>query len=404
MRVLFILPRFPYPLYKGDQLRCYFFLSELSKYHQVHLICLSDIGISENWRVEIAPFCKSIQIINLSKKKIIFNLLKGIFNRKPFQSNYFQSKKFNSAILETIEKEKIEICFFQLIRTASSDLIQSIKRKFPNTKLVLDFMDSLSSGMKKRALLGPWYEKGISRIEANRLINYEYKLGKLFDICTIISKSDWEQLPPEVKENTRIVPNGVSEGFFQKREKPILIDLRNEHYPILIFTGNMNYRPNIDAAIYLVKQILPRLNEKYPKTLVYIAGIDPSQEVKFLTSDQVVVTGFVPDLRIYLSKAHIFVSPLFLGSGLQNKLLEGMAMGLPVITTTLTWKSLGGEPDKDLLIADTVDEFIRQITKCLQNPNWALQIGLNGQKYTHENFNWERWGNYLNEIFLNLKK
>jgi len=395
------LPRFPFPIFKGDKLRSYYFLRELSKYHEIHLVCLSDETILPEWKNEIELYCKSITIIYSTQWDIFLNLFKSIFSSKPFQVHYFKSDKIKSAIENIIYKEAIDVCYTQLIRMTENipfPLIRNIRGR--RLVLFLDYMDALSAGMEKRATNSSWYEKPFAKIEAKRLKNYEAEIGKEFDKCAMISISDFKELPQIIQDKTFILPNGVANDFFEEYNRhPKNL---NSNSPIIIFTGNMNYRPNIDAAIFLVKQVGQILIKKFPEIIIYIVGVDPTYEVRNLASQNVIVTGFVPDMKEYLKKAHVFVSPLFLGSGLQNKLLEAMAIGLPVITTPLTQKSLGGIENQDLLVANDAQTFADLINKCFHNQSWAQQIGDNGREYVSRNFRWESWGIKLNDVLTEL--
>jgi glycosyltransferase involved in cell wall biosynthesis len=251
-------------------------------------------------------------------------------------------------------------------------------------------MDAFSAGMARRAELTPWPLKLIVRNEARRLARYEAALAPAFQALTIISEADRDQLSPAVAQRVQIVPNGVNRAFLQPpAEQPKPIDL--------IFTGNMSYYPNVQAAKYLVQELLPALADV--SLNVFLVGTSPSSQVKALANEQVTVTGYVADLRPYLAQAKLFVAPLFSGSGLQNKLLEAMGMHVPVITTPNAHRALGGEPDKTLAVCKDKAAFVASIHRLLASPREAERMGAAGHAYVVRNYDWQVFNQQLEAIF-----
>jgi sugar transferase (PEP-CTERM/EpsH1 system associated) len=388
MKILVALSRFPYPIDKGDKLRAFYQIQGLSKYHEVHLVCIADKMPSPAEFNEVKQYCKSIEIIEMGKVQSIFNLFLGLFNTLPFQVNYFKSNRMKRAIERLLKAHSIDMCYVQLIR-----LVDNIPFRL-NTKYYLDYMDALSEGMFKRVKLSKWYEKPFVKLEAKRLKSFEARAFYYFNGYSIITESDATAFPLDIKKRLDIIPNGISSGFFNFRSFP-----KEKSYDI-IFTGNMGYHPNVQASKYLVNKILPLMNKQDVK--ICLSGTSPSVEVQKLESEKVIVTGFVHDIRDYLAKAKIFVAPLFSGSGLQNKLLEAMAMGIPTITTSLANAALGAKPGQEILVCDDEEAFAKAIHQLLSDPEYAKEIGSKGRLYIQKNFNWDVSNDMLEKAFKRI--
>jgi sugar transferase (PEP-CTERM/EpsH1 system associated) len=388
MKILIALSRFPYPIDKGDKLRAYYQIRHLSRKNDLYIVCLSDSDPSQEDIVHVRQYCRELVLIKHASSKRLTNLCFSIFNSKPFQVNYFSSPEMKSKIRGLIIKKKIDLCYVQLIRLAENIPFGL------GCKYYLDYMDAFSEGMKRRYAYSGWYEKPVVSIEAGRLKNYEQYVFDLFDGCSVISRADAESFNEKQKRKLDIIPNGVNEDFF--------VEVQADKTYDIIFTGNMNYHPNILACKFLVRNILPRLRKIIPGVKICLAGTDPHSDVSALAGPNVVVTGYVKDLRTYLSGSKLFVAPLFSGSGLQNKLLEAMAAGLPVITTSLAAQALKATSGKDLLICDEESQFAEAISLLLADKEKAASIGTAGRRFVKENFSWKHNNEMLEDCFLRL--
>ena len=157
----------------------------------------------------------------------------------------------------------------------------------------------------------------------------------------------------------------------------------------LVFTGNMGYPPNVNSVIYLCEKILPIVREKIPEIKIMFAGASPDPKVKAVNSKNVKVTGWVDDIRECYAKAKIFIAPMQIGTGLQNKLLEAMAMNIPCITSPLANNALEAKNGKEIIIGDSPEEYAEKIIYFLEHKNEADKIAENGYNFVHKNYNWE---------------
>lgn len=385
MRLLVALPRFPWPLEKGDKLRAWYQLKGLAQNHEIHLVCLSEDSVSENDLAQVG-FCKSVQVVQLPKSRIILNLFGALFNSLPFQVNYYKSSRMRQIIAETIQKEKIEASFVQLIRLGENLPFEA------GSFWVLDYMDTFSIGMKQRISESKFWLRPLVKSEARRLTAYETAIAAKFDEMTIISERDAEGLPNLIRPHLHIIPNGVSDTFFEQLPIPKEKDFD------LIFFGNMGYHPNVQAARWLMEEVMPILHQKgrFPK--ICIAGARPAAVIKAFEGPNVTVTGFVDDIRKYVLRSKISVAPLVGGQGLQNKLIEAMALGIPVVTTPLSNSALGATPNKQLLVAESPEAFAHAIIELLDNPTKCEKLVLEGRNFVEENFRWQAMNAKLERV------
>lgn len=387
MKVAVVLTRVPFPLMKGDKLRAYYQIKELAKKHDVYLFCLNYKDEEIKAREELSKYCKTIHIEKLNLFTSLFRVGLSIFGNLPFQTAFYDSKTAKKKFKSFIEENKIELCYFQFVRLAP--YAKKIK-----TKKVLDFQDTLSMNMKRRADKSRLLEKFLFRIEAKRLAKYESEMFNLFDSLTIITEADRELLQSPRKKEVHIIPNGVAESYFtypQPEEKTF----------DLLFSGAMSYAPNIDAAEYLIKEIMPLVWEKKPNVKIAIAGGGVPVSLKKMANEKIIMPGWVNDMKEYYSQSKIFIAPMQIGTGLQNKLLEAMAMKMPCITSPLANYALKAKDKEEILIANTAREYADYIIELLDNKELAQNIANKGKDYVFNQYSWQTNCEKLSEIFMN---
>lgn len=383
MKILVILSRVPYPLEKGDKLRAFHQIKSLSKNNEVFLFALNDIPLHKDARSVLESFCKKVIICKISKISIFINLIKAFFSGKPFQVGYFYNSKAQKKIDEIIEIEKPDHIYCQLVRVTEYVRHSAIRK-------TVDYQDALSTGQERRKINAPFYKRFVFHMEAERLKKYEVEIFDDFNNKTIIAEQDREMIQHTQKNKIFIVRNGVDMEYF----KPVLQEKNSD----LVFTGNMNYPPNVDAAVFLAKKVLPLLLEKYPEFKLKIAGASPAPAVQELASEHIEITGWVDDMRTCYAESKIFIAPMQLGSGLQNKLLEAMSMQIPCITSLLANNSLQATGNKEILIGKTPEEYANHIFFLLENPEKAMAIAQNGYDFVKNNYSWDKHNAILEKI------
>jgi glycosyltransferase involved in cell wall biosynthesis len=308
-----------------------------------------------------------------------------LFSDKPFQVHYFFQSHANKKINRSIKEFSPDHIYCQLIRT--TEYVKNIL-DIPKT---LDFMDAFNAGHRRRIQRSSWFMRILLREEAKRLVAYENLIFDYFDHHVIISAPDRKLLFHPLRDKVVVIPNGVDSSFFTPDSSIVPVH-------DLVFTGNMSYPPNVDCAIYIVHEVLPLVIQKKPGTRLLIAGANPTLAVKKLEGDNVVVSGWMEDIRDAYRESKIFIAPMQMGTGLQNKLLEAMSMNLPCITTSLAADALGGINGEHYLLGDNATQVAHHILDLLDNPEKAKSLAQRGHSFVLSHFDWEKTVDQLDKL------
>ena len=375
MKIFVLLPRIPYPLEKGDKLRAYNQIKQLSKNNEIVLCALNDNPkVDEQQAFQaLQPYCSSINFIKLSKPRILSGLTMAFFKGLPMQCGYFYNGKAARKVDELIAKHQPDMLFGQLVRVA-----EYIRQK--DIPKAIDYQDVFSYGMKRRRDIANFLTRPVFNMEYKRLCRYEATVFDAFDVKTIISEPDRDLIPHPKKDEILIIPNGVDHEFFKPQQQEKKYDI--------VFTGNMSYAPNVNAVDYLSNEILPIVWKQIPEAKMYIAGATPDPKVKKAASDHIIVSGWLDDIRDAYAQSRVFIAPMRIGTGLQNKLLEAMSMGLPAITSPLANASLGAKPNEEILVGNNAEELAQHIITLLTDQEKASQIAQAGFDFTNRVYDW----------------
>ncbi|HMN05658.1 MAG TPA: glycosyltransferase [Flavobacteriales bacterium] len=386
MKLLVVLSRMPYPLEKGDKLRAYHLVKRLAENNEVYLFCLSDRRTRPEHEEHLREFCSHLQVVRIPWWRILLRLVTAPFSRLPFQVSYFHHGHAQQAIDQVMATFGPDHVLCQLVRTT-----EYVRHRYGLPK-TLDYMDTLSKGVERRAGNAFFPFKHLLKAETRRLIRYENLMFDLFDNQVIISAQDRDLLYHPDRDRMVVVPNGVDTEYFQPR-------VQEKEYDLL-FTGNMNYPPNIDSAHYLVHRVLPLVQAVRPETTLLIAGVDPDQRVRRLAAHnaQVTVSGWVKDIRTAYASAHIFVAPMQIGTGLQNKLLEAMAMEMPCVTSHLANNAIGATPGEAILIGHEPEEYAKHILHLLDHATDRERLAREGNRFVRNNFDWDAAAGRLGKL------
>ena len=375
MKLLVILPRVPFPVEKGDKLRAYHQLRCLSAKHEIHLITLNDAKLHPDAEYELKKYCKSVHILTLRPMGLLSNLFWAFFTGRPLQIGYFHRFSIKKEIKNLVAIIQPDHLYCQLARTA--EYASGID--IPKT---IDYQDVFSVGLQRRLPDLPFWKRPFFAMESERMARYEETIFYQFNHHTIIAQPDRDLLPFNGRDKVLIVPNGVDFSYF-------IPDFEVEKRYDLVFTGNMAYPPNIMAVEFLVKKILPIVWEHRPSTNLLIAGTTPHLKVRALSESRILVTGWLKDIRPAYSASRIFIAPMQIGTGLQNKLLEAMAMGLPCITSYMANEALVAKPGIDVLIGENPVEYAHHILALLKDPEEAKKLSAHGFQFVKSHYDWE---------------
>ena len=374
MKLLVLTSRFPLPLDKGDKLRIYYQLKELSKHFNIVLVSITDkIPVQENLN-DLKSMCKSVYIIRHGKLNASLNTLLSIvsFKKTAAQCAYFYSKKINNKIDSIISAEAPDQIYCQLLRT-----YQYVKDvEIPKT---LDLMDAFSTGAAMRSVEGSFIHKWFWKRESELLKTAESEAVQFFDNTTVISQLDKVRLS-HVK-GLKVVNNGINSTFFKKCNNPAIYDA--------VFVGNLGYYPNISAVKYIAGKIIPGYQSMYKHSLmVNIVGPN-SIKIKAWESNGLNIGGWYEDVKEGFCSGRVFLAPIFEGIGQQNKILEAMAIGIPCITTPDVAKALGMEHGNQLLTAETAKSFCICINHLLSNKKFEKELVQRAQQFVRSNYKWK---------------
>lgn len=330
----------------------------------------------------------------------LFNAARAVPSNRPLQSVYSWNPKLAAqlkALLSTYDVLQVE-------HLRGSAYGTFIKSQFPSMRVVWDSVDCISYLFKQASSRsGSLFGKLVTRFELGRTRSAEGRLVGAFDHVLVTSATDKNALLDIVPQGVNPAPitvlsNGVDQDYFR-------VNPQIERDPdTLVFSGKMSYHANVSMVMYLYNEIMPRLWEKRPSLRLVVVGKDPAASIrKMADSARVVVTGTVADLRPYLWKSVGAVVPLVYGAGVQNKILEAMATGTPVITNSKVLASLSVTPGKELLVADSADEFARSVLQLIEDPILQKNVGQAGLDYVQRHHNWMESARNMVQIYESLR-
>ncbi len=392
MKLAVLASRFPYPIDKGDKLRLYYQLKDLSKVFEIVLITLTDETEDlEKWKEEIRPYCSKIHTVHLSKIYSRVGVIKSLFQKEiPAQVSYFYNRKAHKEIEEIVKLEKPDGLYVQLSRMAP----YSLNIKLPK---VIDLMDAFSEGAKVRSENVSFYLRWFWKREARLMKLYEIYLASRFDESTIISQLDQERLS-YVNEDIKVINNGISEYFTQ----PKLSQISPEYD--LVFVGNMGYYPNVKAINYYQVEILKAYKKKNDNNIPTLNIVGPSGDDLPISYEEVTYSGWYDDVRDGYYSGKVFIAPIFEGIGQQNKILEAMALGIPCITTPDVAQAIQANNNEHLIICRSAIEFYNAINLLLDSTETRDKLIQNAKALVLSKYQWSSINNNLTNLITTTIK
>jgi sugar transferase (PEP-CTERM/EpsH1 system associated) len=369
----------------------------LRAYHQVRALCeqghnvtLLSLGTpsSPGDQEEMEKWCARVLSVPLSQNRARLNMGLGLFSTMPLQVSHYKSAAFRRILEGTLAKEDFDAIHVALIRM----LPYVWKLDAGPVPVVVDLIDSLTLNLedRRRTLKGPL--RLAFEMEYRRVRSYERRVVQHFAALAVSSPADKEALGGG--SNISVVPNGVDLGRF-----PFRADADRDA-ETLIFTGNMGYGPNEEAVVWFVNEVWPLLRQERPDLKFLVVGTNPGERVQALASKAgVQVLGGVPDVGEYLGRATVAVASMRSGSGIQNKVLEAMSAGAPVVATSIANRGVGAVRDRDLVVADTPHRFARAVASLLDNTQKRTELAKAGRAYVEQHFRWEEHAQKLADMY-----
>ncbi len=361
--ILFLVHRIPFPPNKGDKIRSFHILDYLSRHYRVHLGTFVDA--KDDWQHvgKVKEYCASSCFVGLRPLAGKMKSLRGLISGQAMTLPYYASARLSNWVRRTVREHSIN-----RILVFSSAMAQFVLgRRFEHARRIIDFVDVDSDKWRQYAQTKPWPLSWIYQRESRKLLRYEKRVAGSFDGSLFVSAAEvdvFSGLSGFSKDSLGYLSNGVDTAYFSPdNEYANPFAGRNK---VLVFVGAMDYWANVEAVAWFAREILPALRPEYPDLQFYIVGSRPAETVQRLkVLPGVVVTGAVPDVRPYLHFASAVVVPLRIARGIQNKVLEAMAMAKPVVATRQALEGLNLSPGREVFEANGVRDFARRLRDIL---------------------------------------
>ncbi|MCF4007789.1 TIGR03087 family PEP-CTERM/XrtA system glycosyltransferase [Rheinheimera sp. UJ63] len=366
-KLLFLCQRPPYPADKGDKIRSFNVMRELSQYFEIHLGALTETQNELQYTKALHQWCASVQLVYLPQWQRKLQALQCLFIGKPITKGWF----FNQALQKWVNQQQNKQ--FDSVLVYCSSMAQYIEQSvWQSTNCVIDFVDVDSAKWREYAARSSQLKSWLYQREARLLERYEqYICSNLVRAAFLVSEAECARLqqPANCQAHIGYYANGVDLAYYQPQSNVLL------HSHDIVFTGAMDYLPNIDAVQWFVLHCWPAIQQCSPNARLVIVGSNPAKSIKKLMANpNIIITGQVPDVRPYLANAALAIAPMQLGGGIKNKVLEAIAMSRPMVVSTLATQGLKLPNDPALIVADSAEETIAGCLHFLQHPCASEQL------------------------------
>ena len=381
--LLYLVHRMPYPPDKGDKVRSYHLLKHLAARHRVFLGTFMDDPDDARHIDTLRSICAGLHVAPLNPRNARLASLAGLWRGQALTLRYYHNAALQRWVADTLARERIDAAV-----VFSSSMAQYAERR-PALPMLVDLVDVDSAKWSDYAGAHRWPLSWLYRRESQHLLAYERAIVAQAAGAFLVTAKEvdlFTRLAPETAGQVTALSNGVDADFFAPdpaRLSPFAAD-----EIALVFTGAMDYWPNVDAVCWFAREALPRLRQQWPTLRLHVVGRSPAPAVRALASDAVAVSGTVPDVRPYLQHAAVVVAPLRLARGLQNKVLEAMAMARPTVVAATCAHALDVQAGRDVLPAHGIDDYVRLVDGLLREPRRAADLGRAGRQRVLAVYSW----------------
>ena len=388
--LLFLVHRLPYPPNKGDKVRSYHLLKHLTARHRVFLGTFVDDPDDEAHIDTVRRLCLDLHVVRLTPFTAKLRSLRSLLTHEALGLRYYQNIGLQDWVKQTLVEKKIDATV--IFSSVMAQYVAPSRDVIP--PMLVDFVDVDSAKWTQYAANHRWPMSWLYQREGERLLAYERSVAARSQRSFFVTENEaalFRKMAPECADRVEAMSNGVDSDYFApntSRPSPFEENPSNSVQIPVVFTGAMDYWPNIDAVSWFVSDILPKLLLLWPLIRFYIVGRSPPPVVQALASDVVIVTGTVPDVRPFLQHAAVVVAPLRVARGIQNKILEAMAMARPVVTSASCAEAIEARIGEELICATTSDDFVLEIDALLKAPEQAAAIGRSGRLRVIKNYSW----------------
>jgi sugar transferase (PEP-CTERM/EpsH1 system associated) len=391
--LLFLSHRIPYPPDKGDKIRAWNVLRHLARTHRIHLGCFIDDPEDRQHLAVLAGHCTDLYCLPLDPRTQRIKALLRTRPGHPLSLGYFQDRRLQRWVDAKLGDGAIDSVY--VFSSAMAGYVMHAKA----ARRILDMVDVDSEKWTAYAETARFPARNIWAREGRTLLAFERLAAAAFDHSLFVSEHEWQRfvaLAPEAAQRTSWISNGVDLDYFSPTQE-FAMPFAGAGAD-LVFTGRMDYRPNIDAVRWFAREVMPVLRLRFPAARFWIVGAAPTGEVRALADlPGVQVTGKVPDTRPYLAAADVVVAPLRIARGIQNKLLEAMAMARPVVATPEAFQGVRAEAERDILLASGVDETVQRTADVLDGRHATM--GAAARRAVEASHNWSVTLRPLDRLF-----
>ncbi len=392
MNILYLAHRIPYPPNKGEKIRAFHQIQQLAKTHAVYLACLIDEEGDWQFVPKLETCCTAVDVVARQSLTSLWKTAQAFVSQTPLSVGAFYVDELYKKIHRRLNSIRFD-CIF-VLSAAMAEYVRTVS----DIPKIMDFVDVDSEKWRTYAAQRAFPLSWVYRLEANRLARYEETIARTFDLSLFVTEQEKMLFQKRVADcPIAVVPNGVDLEYFS-------FALRSSPCPpVVVFVGAMDYFPNVDAVRYFCDDIFPLICQVVPETRFYIVGRNPTRQVRALgRRPNVIVTGAVQDVRSYLAEATVAVAPFRIARGIQNKVLEAMAVGLPVVGTSTVFQGMQVTPADGVRKADEAQSFAQEVLTFLTNPNLFQDSARAARRYVERGHQWTEQGKRLEQLLYSL--
>jgi len=405
-KILFLTSQLPYPPHQGGAIRTYNLVVNLAPRHEIHLLSFVSSPDDLERAAPLRPYCRTIQVVPVPRRSGLKRLLTTLFSPLPDMALRLPSAGFRRKLAALLERERFDVVQVESIEMAPyalGDVGWGTGRPLwvfddYNAEYVLQQRAFETDVRHPRRWIGALY----SFIQWQKLRRYEAAVCRRVDRVVAVSEADRETLQ-KLGPGTEVtvIPNGVDTRAYDPGQTYSLV---LEPHSV-VFTGKMDFRPNVDAVLWFCHQVLPLIQARVPDVHFYVVGQKPPPRLMALAGDPAVtLTGHVEDVRPYIAGAGVYVVPLRIGGGTRLKIMEAMALGQAIVSTSLGCEGYPVTPGRELVVADTPQDFARCVVELLGDARRQEELGRAGRRFVEERYDWRAIAPGLERVYEKMNQ
>lgn len=383
--ILFLAHRMPWPPDRGDKIRSHHLLKHLTSLAPVHVATFGESAQDMAHEGDLAAIAESYCLIRRTKNTVLAGT-EALLSGKPVSLTAFYDSQIGRYVAKLLASGRIATIF-----AFSSQMAQYVPADFAG-QFVMDFVDVDSAKFESYAQKAGFPMDRIYRREAATLARFERQVAGQAAISVLVSEAEADLFKSRTgiaDDRIRSLTNGINARFFDPRLIEPAKEMQGENAINIVFTGQMDYLPNVEAVTWFSQEVMPLIAAQTPHAHFWIVGRAPTAAVQALAGhNQTHVTGEVEDVRCWLKGADVVVAPLQIARGVQNKVLEAMAMEKPVICTSAAATGIGAEPGTHFLLADSDHGFVSQVAHLVRNRKQARALAIAARRYVQDERSW----------------